>query len=66
MSAAMPRFEQVSVEVARKVAERERMNSLALASICAICGREVSLEQCKVDEYGAAVHDGCYVKKVLM
>ncbi|HEY1658095.1 MAG TPA: hypothetical protein VGG14_07100 [Candidatus Sulfotelmatobacter sp.] len=42
------------------------MNSPARANVCAICGDEVSLEQCKVDEYGVPVHDGCYVKRVLM
>jgi len=26
---------------------------------CWVCGREVSLEACKVDEHGCAVHEAC-------
>lgn len=26
---------------------------------CRICGHEVSLETCKVDEHGSAVHEAC-------
>ncbi len=26
---------------------------------CWVCGREVSLETCKVDEHGSAVHEPC-------
>src|SRR5246127_1652429 len=28
---------------------------------CWICGHEVSLEECKIDEHGQAVHEECYV-----
>jgi hypothetical protein len=31
---------------------------------CAICGRPVSLEECKVDAVGMAVHEECYVSKL--
>jgi hypothetical protein len=32
---------------------------------CAICGKPVSLETCKFDENGNAVHEDCYVGRVL-
>jgi hypothetical protein len=32
--------------------------------ICWICGNRVSLEGCKIDELGRAVHDDCYVAKL--
>jgi hypothetical protein len=28
---------------------------------CWICGTNVSLEECKVDEHGLAVHENCYL-----
>ena len=31
---------------------------------CAICKTPVNLEQCKVDEYGQAVHEDCYIRKI--
>jgi hypothetical protein len=31
---------------------------------CSICGNAVSLENCKIDEYGQAVHENCYVAKI--
>ena len=40
------------------------MSALARLSICAICTRLLKLETCKVDEFGRAVHDGCYLSKV--
>lgn len=66
MSNAATSFEQVSVEFAKKIAEKEKMNAPLRMNACAICGDEVPLEECKVDEYGVPVHDGCYIKKVLM
>jgi hypothetical protein len=30
---------------------------------CWICGMAVSLEDCKSDEQGMAVHEDCYVRK---
>src|SRR5215469_8746637 len=36
----------------------------SLAHVCSICGKPVSLQDCKVDEYGKAVHGTCYVAKV--
>jgi hypothetical protein len=32
--------------------------------ICWICGNRVSLEKCKTDEYGKAVHEDCYLAKI--
>lgn len=32
--------------------------------LCWICGRAVTLGDCKVDEHGLAVHEFCYVAKV--
>jgi len=33
---------------------------------CWICGRAVSLESCKIDENGWAMHEECYVAKVAL
>jgi hypothetical protein len=32
---------------------------------CLICGTQVSLETCKIDEYGQAVHEECYVDQLV-
>lgn len=32
---------------------------------CAICDRLVSLESCKIDEEGRAVHEHCYILSTL-
>jgi hypothetical protein len=32
--------------------------------ICDVCGRTVSLEYCKTDERGDAVHEECYLRKL--
>jgi len=31
---------------------------------CWICGNEVDLKTCNIDEYGMAVHEDCYFVKV--
>jgi hypothetical protein len=31
---------------------------------CPICKRPVSLERCKTDEDGRAIHEDCYVRKI--
>lgn len=31
---------------------------------CWICGKDVRLEQCKIDEHGATVHEECYVVRL--
>lgn len=33
--------------------------------LCRICGERVTLEDCKVDENGQAVHEDCYMMVVL-
>jgi hypothetical protein len=33
--------------------------------VCAICNRLVSLESCKIDENGQAVHESCYIVRTL-
>jgi hypothetical protein len=33
-------------------------------SSCWICGNEVALEKCKIDENGLAVHEACYVANI--
>jgi len=53
-------FEQVPLELARRVAEKA---APALIS-CAICGKGVVLEKCKIDEKGLAVHEDCYFRKL--
>lgn len=32
---------------------------------CWICGEPVRLEDCKIDELGRAVHENCYITRVL-
>jgi hypothetical protein len=34
--------------------------------ICWICGKRVSLEDCKIDELGKPVHEECYVAKLAL
>jgi len=53
-------FEQVPLELARKAAEAV---TSALIS-CAICGKPVVLEKCKIDEKGLAVHENCYFHRL--
>jgi hypothetical protein len=36
----------------------------SLAPVCSICGKPVSLQDCKVDEHGNAVHGTCYAAKL--
>ncbi len=31
---------------------------------CPICRQPVSLERCKTDENGRAIHEDCYVRKI--
>jgi len=33
---------------------------------CWICGNEVDLKTCNIDEYGMAVHEDCYLVKVAL
>jgi hypothetical protein len=36
----------------------------SLAHVCSICGKPISLQDCKVDEHGKAVHGTCYADKI--
>jgi hypothetical protein len=42
------------------------MKSLQLVLICWICDKRVSVETCKIDEYGQAVHEECDGARVAM
>lgn len=33
---------------------------------CGICGHDVSLETCKIDEHGSAVHEACLFARMKM
>jgi ribosome-binding protein aMBF1 (putative translation factor) len=33
---------------------------------CWMCGRTIRLDDCKIDEHGMAVHEDCYVSRVMM
>jgi hypothetical protein len=33
---------------------------------CWLCGKAVSLEACKTDEYGKSVHEECYVARLAL
>jgi hypothetical protein len=36
----------------------------SLAHVCSICGQPVSLQGCKIDEHGNAVHETCYAAQL--
>lgn len=40
------------------------MPNTNLSTPCLICGREVSLKDCKTDEHGRAVHEDCYAQQL--
>jgi len=58
-------FDQVPLELALKVAEREMMAATTMPTSCAVCGNPVDLESCKTDERGKAVHQKCYVAEIV-
>jgi hypothetical protein len=33
---------------------------------CWICGKAVDLKICKTDEHGLAVHEACYVMRIIL
>jgi hypothetical protein len=55
-------FEQIPITVAKKIAEDE-LNRFSGQVLCSLCGDPVRLENCKIDEYGKAVHDHCYLTR---
>lgn len=45
------------------------MNSLPsgrFVCICWICGKNVDLNTCKIDEFGEAVHEECYAARIAL
>lgn len=57
-------FEQVPLDLAKRIAERETTLSRSGRATCAVCGMPVKLEECKTDEDGEAVHGACYLTKI--
>jgi len=57
-------YEQVPVELVKIIARRETNASTAGLASCAVCGNPVKLEQCKINEYGKAVHETCYLTSI--
>lgn len=53
-------FEQIPLEVVKKVAKEDKSNAI----LCAICVQPVDLKKCKIDEDGDAVHEDCYVTRL--
>jgi hypothetical protein len=57
-------FEQVPIELVKRIAAQPlSLTATGLAS-CAVCGEPVELERCKTDEHGRAVHQRCYVARL--
>jgi hypothetical protein len=56
-------FQQVPVEVVKQIAICASKPS-AFSAKCEICGDAVSVEHCKTDEQGRAVHEKCYAAKL--
>lgn len=48
------------------ISPRERFPMATKPLACWICGKQVDLSQCKVDEHGLAVHESCYVAKAIL
>jgi hypothetical protein len=60
MGKSKTHFEQVSLDVVKKVA----LGGASAPILCVLCAKPVVLEKCKIDENGMAVHQDCYVGKV--
>lgn len=65
MGKANTYFEQVPITIAKQVARAEAELSRGRMIACAICGLRVELEHCKIDEHGDAVHDKCYLTRMI-
>ena len=35
------------------------------SSLCSVCFKSVNLKDCRMDEYGRAVHEKCYAARML-
>lgn len=65
MHIAKTSFEQVPVELVKRMAAQQlSLTHTGLAS-CAVCGQIVELERCKTDEHGQAVHQKCYIAMLM-
>jgi hypothetical protein len=40
--------------------------AIAITPICWVCDKPVSLEECKIDEHGEAVHENCYALRIAL
>lgn len=40
------------------------MKSTSVTPTCCLCGKPISLETCKIDEYGQAMHEECAVARL--
>lgn len=61
------KFLMISREIDDLLSEKQqRLTSLPtrLWPTCWLCGKAVSLETCKSDEHGRAVHEECYVADI--
>ena len=38
---------------------------LVLGPRCVVCGKPVQLESTKTDEFGQAIHESCYLRRIL-
>lgn len=45
---------------------RERCHMATKPLACWICGKQVDLSKCKVDEHGLPVHEPCYVARMAL
>jgi hypothetical protein len=57
-------FEQVPIELVRRIAVPQQSLAADGFACCAVCGDTVELERCKTDEHGQAVHQKCYVARL--
>jgi hypothetical protein len=57
-------FEQIPVDVVKRMPTVDWLDPKAYSVPCVICGSEVRFEQSNTDEHGRAVHEQCYVENV--
>lgn len=57
-------FEQVPIEVVKKIVPADVHDSHTSSTACAICGERVDVGNSKTDERGRAVHEACYVARL--
>jgi hypothetical protein len=57
-------FQQVPVELVRRIAARQLSPAANGLVSCVVCGDTVELEYCKTDEHGQAIHQKCYIARL--